>query len=43
MNKLQNKLNVTVFDRVRAATGVKNLSLFDELLETKKAVDYNKL
>ncbi len=41
--KLQGKLNITVFDRVRAATGVKNLSLFDELLETKKAVDYNKL
>lgn len=39
---LQIILNPNAFDKVRAETGIRNISLLDELMSTKKEIQYNK-
>ena len=38
---LKVQLNINAFDKVRAETGVRNLSVLDELEKKKKNIDYN--
>ncbi|WP_296879710.1 Abi family protein [Thomasclavelia sp.] len=39
---LQLSLNKNAFEKVRAETGIKNISVLDELARTSKFIDYNK-
>lgn len=39
---LQTQLNPNSFEKVRAETGIKNISVLDELSKTTKIINYNK-
>lgn len=39
---LQTQLNPNAFEKVRAETGIKNISVLDELSKTTKIINYNK-